>query len=207
MKKLLFTAFVVVGALAYGQKGSWYVGGTTSFNSGNTKRDSVIQKRMSWAFSPEIGTFLTNQIQLGIGVTLNGSKTTLPLASESSNFQAGGTLYCRYFFGENAFKPFVGLNFTGLIGNNVVTNLNPALPDSKVTNKLLTINPNLNVGFAYAVSPRVAVVGSLGVLGFKSERTTPEVGTATVVNDFGFDINSLGNRFTIGVYYTFKAAK
>lgn len=205
MKKLLFTAFVVASSFAFGQKGSWYVGGTTGFSSGSTKVDSVTQKRMSWAFSPEIGTFLTNNIQLGLGITMNGSKREQINTSTSNQFQGGGTLYGRYFFGENAFRPFVGLNVSTLIGKNTTEFTNPLLP--KTETDVFTFNTNLNIGFAYALSPKFTVVGSFGTLGFNSEKSTPKNGTATVNNDFGLDASSLGNRFTIGIYYTFLSGK
>lgn len=202
MKQKLIILALFVMPSAFAQKNSWYIGGTTGFSNGNTKTDSVTQKRMSWAFSPEIGTFLTNNVQLGLGIVVNGGKTEQINNNIQGVFQGGGTLYGRYFFGENQFRPFVGLNVTTLIGKNTTEFINSPLPTS--TTDLFTFNTNLNIGFAYGLSPRVGVVGSLGTLGFISEKSTPENGTATVRNDFGLDINSLGNRFTIGVYYTFK---
>jgi hypothetical protein len=76
---------------------------------------------------------------------------------------------------------------------------------SSVETSLFTFGANLNAGFAYALAPRVTVVGSFGALGFQSET---EKNKATDVkkttNSFGLDASSLGNRFTVGVYYTFK---
>ena len=203
MKNFFLVACVVLGVNLYAQKGSYYVGGHVGFNSSNTKTGSVeTEKSNFWTFSPEFGTFLTDNIQLGLGLNVGGGEITNSLMKQVTKQSTyGGTLYSRYFFGagSNAFRPFAGVNVSILPGTGE-TKINGTTTSEY---DLMTISPNLNAGFAYALSKKVTAVGSLGVLGFSSSTIKPSNGgTKTTTNNFGFDMNSLGNRFTIGVYLT-----
>jgi Outer membrane protein beta-barrel domain len=201
MKKLLlsFSLCIFIFA-ANAQKGSWYVGGNLGFSSEQSKTESAgtetkTGKRTSWSISPEVGTFLTNQIQIGLAFTLSGSNfkdQTSDFRSESNNY--GATVYSRYFFGKEAFKPFVGLNASYLAGKSTATN--------SFKSKNATFGLNANAGFGYALSKRVTALGSFAVLGFESFISKPNDNVKNTTNRFGFDANSLGNRFTIGFYYT-----
>jgi len=203
--KLLFSTMMcaVLSFSTFAQEGSYYLGGNVGFNSSKTKVGSTeTSKTNSWTFSPEVGTFLTNNVQLGIGLSLKGS-TTEAGNSEIKESQYGGTLYSRYFFGEGskAFRPFVGANLSVLPGKSETTTT-VGSTSFKSESDLMELGANLNAGFAYALSKKVTVVGSLGVLGFTNETEKPDGGTKITTNSFGFEGNSLGNRFTIGVYLT-----
>ena len=206
MKKILIAAaFAATAASANAQKGSWYAGGTVGFNSTTNKVDNDGTnvdgaKTNSWAFSPEVGTFLTNHVQLGVGLTFAGSKwdARTNVANMDKSTYTGGTVYSRYFFGSNAFRPFVGINVSVLPGSTEATR-NVTVTKTKV----MTVGANLNAGFAYGLSKRVCVVGSFGTLGFESK--TAKVDGTNVkqkTTSFGLDASSLGNRFNVGVYYT-----
>ena len=68
MKKMILSAAFVVAALgANAQSGSWYIGGSLGFGSSKDKVDisgTVLDgaSRTNWNFSPEIGTFLSEDI-------------------------------------------------------------------------------------------------------------------------------------------------
>lgn len=200
MKKCLLVAGTMLAALtANAQQGSWYAGGDVGFSSkkvkywdGNSSMES--DKSNSWKFSPEIGTFLTDNVQLGIGLSLNGSESDNVKTS-----QTGGTVYSRYFFGSGSFRPFAGLNVSILPGKQTFGN--GTSPDVRI----FTFGTNVNAGFAYALSPKVTAVGSFGAFGFSSNSGkldgSDEKYTET---SFGLDAGTLGSRFTIGIYYTFK---
>jgi outer membrane protein W len=206
-KMILATAITALSLSAQAQKNSWYAGGnvglsSTTHKTDNNGTDSDGSKQTAWSFSPEVGTFLTNQLQLGIGVTLMGSKDDARTAikNETKSIYTGATVYSRYFFGAGNFRPFVGVNVSVLPGNSKTT-----IGAVTTETNLMNFGANLNAGFAYGLTSRVTVVGSLGTLGFQSE--TSEVKGSNVkykTTDFGLDANSLGNRFNIGVYYTFK---
>lgn len=185
MKKILLTTLVILGSIAANaQKGSWYAGGNVGLNSSKVKNSDT--KSSSWNFSPEIGTFLTDHVQLGAGLTLLGSK----IGDTYKSSQTGATVYSRYFFGSNSFRPFVGLNVSALPGK--VTNNN-------VEKDMNAFGANINAGFGYALSPKITAVGSFGMLGF----STVKAGDVTT-NNFGLEAGTLGERFNVGIYYTFK---
>ena len=185
MKKVFLVAAIILGSIgANAQKGSWYAGGNVGLSSSKVKDSDI--KASSWNFSPEVGTFLTDNVQLGAGLTLMGAKN----GDLYKSSQTGATVYSRYFFGSNAFRPFVGLNVSVLPGkvtsNNIERDMN-------------SFGANINAGFGYALSPKITAVGSFGTLGFSSTKT----GDITT-NNFGLNAGTLGERFNVGIYYTFK---
>lgn len=206
MNKIVLTlALATICSTGFAQKGSLYLGGTVGFstssnatdNNGTTVKGS---QETNWSFSPEVGTFLTDNIQVGVGLNVTGYKFDArgPITNITTRNHFGATLYARNFFGKNAFKPFVGLNVSVL----------PGIEQNEVgatttKTKLMDIGANLNAGFSYAVTPRVTFVGSIATLGFSS--STSEVDGSNVkkhTTDFGLDANTLTSRFTVGVYYT-----
>lgn len=205
-KTILLSAFALVSISATAQKGSWYLGGNAGLSTSQDKREagnvtSNEGKTTRWTFSPEIGTFLTDRVQLGLGITLAGSKVDdqdSPTPGVTRNNSYGATLYSRYFFGKEAFKPFVGVNVSAAPGKSKYT-------EGNFTSESETFNfgANINAGFGYAISKRFTAVGSFGFLGYEYESS--EVTGSNVKNKtstFGLDAGTLGNRFTVGFYYT-----
>ena len=203
-KIILLSAFAFATLSVNAQKGSWYVGGNAGLSSSKNKYSNGTTtvegaKSTNWIFSPEIGTFITNHIQLGIGATVAGNKTdnnSNPV-NIYKNTSYGGTLYSRYFFGKEAFKPFVGLNVLAMSGGSKTTigNVTSDGPDN------FTFGSNINAGFGYAISKRFTTVGSFGFLGFTSN-TQKSGNNKNTSTNFGLDAGTLGNRFTVGFYYT-----
>ena len=214
MKHLFLSAALVLSAcVAHAQKGSLYIGGQAGFNSTTTTADNgsistTTSKLNNWSFSPEVGTFLTNQVQVGVGFTFSGSKQETPnLGSTITAItnRYGGTLYSRYFFGEGNFRPFVGLNVSVLPGSSR-TELS-GLRNSTTNFTTLDLGANLNAGFGYGLNKRLTVIGSFGTFGFqRSTSKQDDTNSKTTTTNFGLNANTLGNLFTVGVYYTFKQA-
>jgi len=203
MKHFLFITLMITSISAIAQKGSFYIGGAAGF-SANTIKDSE-NKSSEWTFSPEVGTWLSDNIQFGIGVKISGSKAVITPGENVkytlTNTQTGATLYGRHFFKAGSqFRPFIGLNIDALPGKNKVE-FERGGTDSET--KTFTFGANLNAGFGYVITPKWSVLGSFGALGFSTTSFTPD-GTSdkSVTNDFGFNASTLGNRFTIGFYYT-----
>ncbi|RZK25856.1 MAG: hypothetical protein EOO63_15465 [Hymenobacter sp.] len=213
-KLLLSTALVLSAFAAHAQKGSLYIGGQAGFNTSSTETYSngtktSTGKNDNYSFSPEIGTFLTNQVQLGIGFTFSKSYQETPLtvgsAAVNKTNRYGGTAYSRYFFGEGNFRLFLGLNASVLSGNGTMQS--GGLPNTTTKYNTLDLGANLNAGFAYGLNKRLAVVGSFGTFGFQRSTSKQEnTDNGTTTTDFGLNVNTLGNLFTVGVYYTFKQA-
>src|SRR5678809_348247 len=97
-KQFLLLMIVLISTVTYAQKGSWYIGGVAGYGT-NTHEPTNGTKSTtsSWAFGPEVGTFLQNDIQLGFILGLNGSteKSDDSKVSESSSFSP--TIYVRKF--------------------------------------------------------------------------------------------------------------
>lgn len=207
MKKILLLGLLIMSSSIFAQKGSWYVGGAVGFSSSaRSEGGTVYSKNLSWSFSPEVGTFLTDKIQLGIGLALHGYTNENLGNNRTTGITHGGTIYGRYFFGDLAFKPFIGLNASILPGSGESKNL-PSNISTKFNSMYL--GTNLNAGFAYALSPRITAVGSFGLVGYSFKESTFNSASKQPQREVGFDMNlsTLGNRFTVGIYYTFKGAK
>ena len=212
MKHFFLPAALVLSALtAHAQKGSLYIGGQAGFNNTTTTADNgsistTTSKLSNWSFSPEVGTFLSNQLQLGVGFTFSGSRQETPanginLAAITNRY--GGTAYSRYFFGEGNFRPFVGLNVSVLPGNSRTESTGAIT--STIRYRTFDFGTNLNAGFAYGLNKRLTVIGSFGTFGFQRSTSKQENSTnKTTTTNFGLNANTLGNLFTVGVYYTFR---
>lgn len=73
-KAFILLAIVAISFDGFSQAGSWYVGGVVGYGSssdkvpgGNTTTTST------WALGPEAGTFLKDDIQLGLVLGLGGA--------------------------------------------------------------------------------------------------------------------------------------
>lgn len=209
MKHFFLPAALVLSALtAHAQKGSLYIGGQAGFNSTSTDFDNgntstTTSKASNWSFSPEVGTFLTNQVQLGVGFTFSGSRQETPSALNNPiniTNRYGGTVYGRYFFGEGNFRPFLGVNVSLLPGNS-----RAEYPTFTTRYSTFDVGANLNAGFAYGLNKRLTVLGSFGTFGFQNSVAKQENSNNKITTtNYGLNVNTLGNLFTIGVYYTFK---
>jgi hypothetical protein len=200
MKKITLIAALVLSATVYGQKGSWYLGGNAGFSMTSSTYGGTTVKESSWSASPEIGTFLTDHIQLGLGITSSGSFRDITGNTDLKTLQFGGTLYSRYLFGERALRPFLGISASYLSGESKMTNM--------FTNRVSTINVNFTAGFAYYVTPRLGFFGSIGMLGYTNSRAAQYGDSQLLItNDFGFSASTLGNRITVGIYYTICQGK
>lgn len=206
MKKITFIAALLLCATVYGQKGSWYLGGSAGASMGDSRNGGISQTRNSWNVSPEVGTFLTNNLQLGLGISYGSSNITIKEQSKLKMDGFGGNIHARYLFGENTFRPFLGIGVSYNEGkSSTATYLGPdngyvVLPYG--SSKQQTFNASLTAGFFYNLSPRFSLYGSINVLGYNHMKAGGQV-----YRDLGFNASTLGSRFSVGVYYTFKKGK
>lgn len=205
---LLLLSIISLTSLA--QKNTWYAGGSAGFSTAQSKMTSPTYtsagKSSSWSFSPEIGKFLSDHIQVGAGLTLSGGKGDNQNPGSPSTVKSnlyGGSLYARRFWGKEAFKPFAGIRTAVLTGNSI-SEVPLFLYESQQT--LFSIN--LNAGFSYALSKRVTALGSFGFIGYESAVSKESNSNYRYkTSSFGFEANSLGDRFNIGFYFTLKKTK
>lgn len=210
---LLFTAASSFAQIAAGTK---YVGGILNFNSSTesstlgsttTKLPSV----SSFSGSPEVGYFVADNLAVGVSLDLTTRTITTFKAdgSENAKVVSGGTgvtLYGRKFFNINeSLSLFGGVN-VGYTGG--VTKTTAASTTTENSN-FSTFGASVDAGVAFNLSPKVTIVGKWAALGFNSTTTTsPNFGGSTnnLVNkedSFGLGINTLGNPFGVGIYFSF----
>jgi hypothetical protein len=209
MKKTFILFFLVaLATVSLAQKGSWYVGGLLGYGS-TTDKDSTGNKAITstWAVSPEIGTFLTKSVQLGLVVGLDGSTEKYKGQKTYTSFSFCPTLYSRYFFKiTDLFSVFTGLYlnyfsgtdkyYTYPSGSEVVT---------KGTNS--GFGARLGIGMAFALSPRFTAVAQYGLAGYSSITYKNDKGNKiNTESSFDVGVNTVGTGsvFNIGLYYTFK---
>lgn len=201
MKTGTFLIFLSISFISFTQKGSWYIGGTAGFSvSSKESSDMVYLKSQSWSFSPEVGVFVSPKIAIGIAPSIGVYQLQYNnLSQKTTTTNYGGSIYGRYFFGITAFKPFVGINVNATPGITENRDLQTGI--STRTNSF-AYGVNLNAGFAYEISERFTVIGSFGLVGYNARKSGNSL-------DQGFDanVNTLGNRFNIGFYYTFIQTK
>ena len=209
-KQFLLLTIVFVSVFSYGQKGSWYIGGVGGYGSNTWEpTDGAKSTTNTWAFGPEIGTFLQNDVQLGFILGLNGStaKYDGDKTSESSSFAP--TIYARKFkkITDN-FSLFSGLYFGYVSGTS-----KSFAPETKTTSSGVSIS--LGVGMAFALSPRWTAVGQYGLLGYTSTTHKQDGSETGKESDFNLGVNTVGSSsfvqgngsgavFNIGLYYTFS---
>jgi hypothetical protein len=201
MKKILILiSMVALSHVVIAQQGSWYLGGLVGFSS-STDEDAAGVKEVNseWAFGPEFGTFIKDDIQLGFIVGISGGKEKFDGDDVSSTISISPTIYGRKFFKiTDNFSTFAGLYVNFLSGKET-----DELSD--IETKQTGFGASAGVGVAYALSPRFTAVGQYGVIGFGSVKSEIDGADAGTVSGFEFGVNTVGGSvFNIGIYYTIK---
>jgi len=208
-KTILLISFVVFAMVSMAQKGSWYLGGLVGYSSSTDKDDSTGVKIVgsTWSVSPEIGTFLTKSVQLGLVVGLDGSSGKVGSNKDYTSISFSPTLYTRYFFKlTDNFSAFTGVYVSFISGTNKYYSYSTG---SEVEKKgtHLGFGVRLGIGVAYAFSPRFTAVAQYGLAGFSSIAYKDKDGDKrNTVSAFDVGVNTVGTGsvFNIGLYYTFK---
>jgi hypothetical protein len=200
-KTLLVLSMVALSSVAMAQKGSWYAGGQVGFGS-STDKDANDKKDVTstWNFNPEVGTFLKDDIQLGLVLGLGGSKSKFDGDETGSTTRFSPTVYGRKFFKvTDQFSTFAGLYLSLISEKNI-----DKTTGYEVEMKSNGFGAKVGVGCTYALSPRFTAVGHLGLLNFQSVNNKVEGNDAGKSAEFGLDVNTFGAAaFNVGVYYTF----
>lgn len=194
MKKIILVLAISISSLTtFAQKSSWYVGGQAGFNTGSKKITGQADiKSNDWSFAPEVGTFLQDNLQLGMALNISGANSDINNYSES---KIAPVLYLRRFFKiTDSFSTFAGVVSSFTTGS---------VEESGIDGDISGAGINLSIGAAYALSPRFTAVAQYGLFGYTSE-TTEVSGVKTRDTNFGLNVNTLGPVFNVGIYYTFK---
>ena len=200
-KALILILMIVVSSVVMAQQGSWYIGGLAGFSTSKDEDagSGVESVTTSWAFSPEFGTFLKDDIQLGIALGIGGSKDKFDGDDVSKSTQIDPTIYGRKFFKlTDNFSTFAGL-YLSLISEKT-TDYGPT-----VETTTSGFGARVGIGVAYALSPRFTAVGQYGLFGFESTKDKLDGDEVSNSSAFDFGVNTTGGSvFNVGIYYTFK---
>jgi hypothetical protein len=211
MKRIIFFLTVVtLSTAATAQKGNWYIGGVVGYSSNTEKSPNGFKTvNSSWAFAPEGGTFLQDDIQLGLALGISGTGEKNDNGKIASSSSISPTAYVRKFFKvTDNFSTFGGfyLNYTS--GKSTDFTANPSIESTESG-----VGLRLGVGIAYALSPRFTALGQYGLLGYQSITSKTSGSTTTTDSSFNFGVNTVGSTlgvgngsgvFNVGLYYTFK---
>ncbi len=195
MKKIIYLSFLLLSGISYSQEHKWYVGGGMNANISSSNEHNGINWQAKWNLSPEIGTYITPNIQVGGNLAI-GEKLTRSGGGTSRIPELAAGLYGRYLFGENAFHPFVGLR----VGYGINGSSWNSLSNGSSINSIL-----VNAGVLYNINPRWTCFGSLGAFGYTGTRYNSS-GSDIVTRNLGFNLNTIGNRLVVGLYYNFGRA-
>jgi len=208
MKKvLILISIMALSSTIMAQQGSWYLGGLVGFSSLTDEDAAGIKEVTSeWAFGPEFGTFLKDDIQLGLILGIGGGKEKFDGDDISKSTSISPTIYGRKFFKiTDSFSTFAGLyvNFISGKETDVI---------SDIETKESGFGAKVGVGVAYALSPRFTAVGQYGLAGYSSVKTEVDGTETGTISRFEFGVNTVGGSvinvgggvFNIGIYYTIK---
>jgi hypothetical protein len=214
MKKLfLVLSMIVMTFTVLAQQGSWYIGGAVGYGSDKSESGGEEEVSTEWAFAPEVGTFVKDDLQLGIFLGIGGGNEKVDGDDQFKYSLFSPTIYGRKFFKiTDNFSTFAGLYLN--IGTGGYTDYSSG---SSLTVDQSGFGVSLGLGVAYALSPRFTAVGQYGALGYQSSKSKfegEEIGSDNSfrlgVNTVGYGVlpqgNGSGSVFNIGIYYTFKPA-
>jgi hypothetical protein len=186
MKKILLVAVALLGLTVNAQdkkeskglEGVWWAAGQVSFDSsktGSAKSDSNM-------ILPIVGTFISPDVTIGLGIgniaskTVNGAGVTTaegstfvvkPLVRKYWNVSGG-----LFFYGQAALPVMMGKD---------------KITDGKTSSFGLELAP----GFDYVVNKWLTVETSFTVFNVSSSTSTPKVGDKTTT--FGFNANPMNS--------------
>lgn len=150
------------------------------------------EAQTSWSLSTELGYFIQDNLALGIRLNLGGTSQ-----GDNSSSTLGGGLYARKFWDvSDNFNIFVGANL-GYDGSTNKSKVGTTTFESKSN----TLGVFLDLGMTYQVSEKWTIIGRLGTLGFNS--TSDPDNDQAGSSSFGLNVNTLGNPFSVGMYYSF----
>lgn len=180
MKKIILIAAILLGITSsFAQQGSLYIGGVAGFSN----QDNNGFKSSSWNFSPEVGTWFSDDLQAGVFVNLQGTNDD----NDNKTSRTNPGVYVRKWKSvSDIFSLYAGLNASFITAKT---------ESGGVETKASGFGIFMDAGLALAVADRWGIVGRYAALGYQKVED---------VKAFELGVNTLGSPFNIGLYYTFK---
>jgi hypothetical protein len=222
MKRITLTVLgmlLIISVQADPLKGRFYLGGSLGFKSYNNKLKPDVgseldaQKQLSWNVSPEFGLFLTDRFSIGIAPGFSAYNQEYNYTNDGKSIYKGmnygvgvnGRLY--FPISEN-FRIFPGLDLRFAPGKSETTYQSSGFPTDKQTTTSITYAANANLGIAWNVTDKIMIFGKYGFLGYSLQKAKNDSSTSgkseNTVNDIGFNVNTLGNPFNVGMFFLMR---
>jgi hypothetical protein len=216
MKKTLLVivlAFIGQQSMGQVQAGSIFVtgfgsiytqGGETSTKVGTTTTTSEHDKIFGGTFGVGGGYFLSDNIAVGAGISLSGSKVTPSDTSDpevkSSGF--GVNVFARYYVPmSDNFYFFGQLRYGMMTSSSKMTQGGTETEGPKTSSNMIGIQP----GFTFFPTSNIGLDLTFGNLGWMGTKTTTEFGNGNSIEskssgvDVSFDLTTV----TFGIQYFF----
>ena len=197
MKKLLLSALAVCAftfsnaqetetteTFGFAQ-GDIFVEGNLGFDSTNNKNTET--KTNGFDFNPKGGFFLSDDLAVGVELTVGSNKTEVAGTETSKTTNFGAGVFARYYFLE------LGKRFK----TNVEFGVGFDSEKNGVTNAVTTsgVEANLGLGLNYFVKDNIAITFGLSdLLSYSSMKADTD--GAKNVSEFNANLNVLNNFFT-----------
>ncbi len=209
MKKSISTialSLIMLAAFAQPEKGSIVLFGGAGLNFNTVTSESDVgtstlvteTKTSNSDLNLGVGYFLTDNISIMAGVDLSSSTTKVGGEKTESDFLGGGMIGARYY--HPCFAPrfyTYGELSAAFSGGNTRT-FDPATGDQTDRDNLSNVSVGLNPGFAYFVSPSVALEMSFGLVGWSQNVREDDSNPRNRVTESNMDLFLDSKALTLG---------
>jgi outer membrane protein len=176
MKKLILFTFFTSTVFAQTQKGSFTVG--TQLSQGTFQFEDYFRSR-TFNFSPNVGYFIINNLNVGIQTNLGLSSGKAIDMSNTFNYRFNSYSlmpYFTYFIGKNKLKPFVGASVG--FGNSTIKERSQTTNSSQSTYGFYG-------GLSYFINPNISLNTALNYSNIKYKKFNSTQSTSLT---FGFQL-------------------
>ena len=177
----------------FAQERSNYIGGMVGYSSTKSTYDSNASiTSKEWNFSPEVGVWLYEDVQTGLIVNLSGSDDGI---QKTVNTFSPGAYVRKWHDLSDLFHVYAGFNATFITSKTEITGQFPSKSREKGIGAFIDFGASLNINEKWRIVGRYATLGYEFVKNLEKQSKT---------DSFGFNVDTLGNPFNVGLYYTFR---
>lgn len=209
MKKLITTmamSLLSVIALAQPEKGAIVLFGGAGLNSSTNTTESdqgtstLVTETKTTTANLDLGAgfFLTDNISIMAGVDLRSSTTKVGGDKTQSQFLGGGMVGARYYHPCMAPRFYTYGQLTAAFSGGNSRTFDPADGDELNRDNLSNVSVGLNPGFAYFITPAVALEMSFGLIGWSQNVREDDANPNNRVTNSDFDLFLDSKALTLG---------
>ena len=175
-----------------------------SFNVSYSKEEGETEESFSAGVLPNVGILIHNRLELGAGFGRSYSREPLSYYDNNYNYRSyhvkEKSKSLHFYIRDNFFRREKLSVFYGVYFNRSTGFTEPEI-DNSVRFDTKSLGIGINSGLNYALSEKIELTTSFGVLNFSKDETIPEGYESTVNKNVSFliDFNTiyLGIRFVL----------